>query len=108
MKIELKKGARYSLRRERDGAGDSGPMLVPVYWKEVTQDDGTKDYEMEFGERGTIQVGAAVRVGSITARSYQYQDWWQTTAITEILERNEDDTYIKFKTGNSVYELKVF
>ena len=28
---------------------------------------------------------------------------WQTTTITEIVEQQED--YIKFKTGNSNYEL---
>lgn len=28
---------------------------------------------------------------------------WQTTTITEIVEQRED--YIKFKTGNSTYEL---
>jgi hypothetical protein len=28
---------------------------------------------------------------------------WQTTGIKEIIERKED--YIKFKTGNSIYEL---
>lgn len=28
---------------------------------------------------------------------------WQTTTVTEIIERKED--YVKFKTSNSVYEL---
>ena len=28
---------------------------------------------------------------------------WQTTTVTEIVEQRED--YIKFKTGNSTYEL---
>jgi len=28
---------------------------------------------------------------------------WQTTSITEIYEQKEN--YLKFKTGNSVYEL---
>jgi hypothetical protein len=28
---------------------------------------------------------------------------WQTTTITEIIEQKEE--YIKFRTGNSVYEL---
>ena len=28
---------------------------------------------------------------------------WQTTAVTEITEQRED--YVKFKTGNSTYEL---
>ena len=30
---------------------------------------------------------------------------WQTTAITEIVASSEDGSYLKFKTGNSTYEL---
>lgn len=30
---------------------------------------------------------------------------WLTTPITEILEESEDNSYLKFKTENSVYEL---
>jgi hypothetical protein len=48
------------------------------------------------------RVGVAMRVGVVYARTYQEQDWWQTTMITEILEESEN--YVKFRTGNSVYE----
>ncbi len=41
-------------------------------------------------------------VGSITARTYSDQDYWLTTVVTEIIEDKGD--YVKFKTGNSVYE----
>ena len=57
------------------------------------------------------QIGASMRVGSITGRTYSAQDWWQTTLITEILEeRTEEDgtEYVRFKTGNSEYEWKGF
>jgi hypothetical protein len=53
------------------------------------------------------QVGYVMRVGSVYARSFSPQDWWQTTVITEILEDkiNEDGSeYVKFRTGNSIYE----
>jgi hypothetical protein len=48
------------------------------------------------------RVGVAMRVGSHYARTYDAQDWWQTTLITEILE--ESDEVVRFRTGNSVYE----
>jgi hypothetical protein len=48
-------------------------------------------------------VGCSLLVGSVTARSYASQDYWITTAITEIVE--ETNEYILFKTGNSTYEL---
>ena len=55
-------------------------------------------------------VGCSLLVGSVTARSYSSQDYWLTTKITEILEekKNEDGFYelIRFKTANSVYELR--
>ena len=56
-------------------------------------------------ENGRPRVGVQVKVGTYMARTMQYQDWWQTTFITEILE--EEENYIKFKTGNSIYEWKI-
>lgn len=95
----------YSLRRTRDGAGDSGQMsmaIIPTY----DQDNrGISDIEYVHDSRPVI--GAAMRVGSIYARSFSAQDWWQTTLITQILEdRVEEDgtEYVRFKTGNSEYE----
>jgi len=52
-----------------------------------------------------------MRVGSVYARSYSAQDWWQTTVITKILEdtiAEDGSEYVKFKTGNSIYEWKKF
>jgi hypothetical protein len=92
----------YSLVRERDQAGDCGPMslgLIPVY-----EDD--KIIELKYEQNCVPRVGIAMQVGSPYARSYQNQDYWQTTLIREILEEREN--YVKFKTGNSTYEWKIF
>lgn len=95
----------YWMYRERDGRGDSGSMsmaLVPTY----DQDTG-KVIDVEYIHNARPQIGASMRVGSITGRTYSPQDWWQTTLITEILEeRTEEDgtEYVRFKTGSSIYE----
>lgn len=77
--------------------GDSGPMSDAVYLDE----DGNPKREHEAIPR----VGAVMIVGSIIARTYEAQDYWKTTIITEILEEKEVDgrTHIKFKTKNSTY-----
>jgi len=96
-KVDFKPG-RFSLVRIRDGAGDCGPMLLSL---------GPNVDPIQ----NSIEVGRAVRVGSIYARTFTAQDWWQTTIITKIhsVEYNEDgDPYkVVFDTGNSTYELKV-
>ena len=82
----------YSLRRTRDGAGDSGGMS-----------NALKIIDGKIAVVGhRPEVGVAMQVGSLIARSYSAQDWWTTTTITEILEERED--YVRFKTGNSEYE----
>ena len=86
----------YSLRRLRDGEGDSGPVST-LFWEEGG--------ELKFEKFAKPRVGVCIQVGSITARTMSWQDWWQTTYITEILEEKKD--YIKFKTGNSTYEWKI-
>ena len=99
----------YSLRRTRDGAGDSGGMSlaqIPTF----DQDTG-EIADIEYIHAARPQIGASMRVGSITGRTYSAQDWWQTTLITEIVEeRTEEDgaEYVRFKTGNSEYEWKRF
>ena len=93
----------YSLYRTRDNAGDSGPMslgLVPTYGV-----DG-EFITAEFEDNARPRVGIAMRVGSIMARSYSAQDWWQTTVITEIIKDEPDEVH--FRTGNSEYVWKVF
>ena len=95
----------YSLYRISDGAGDSGGMSlaqIPTY----DQDTG-KMVSVEQIHNARPQLGASMRVGSIGSRTYDANDWWQTTLITEILEERtgEDGTeYVRFKTTNSIYE----
>jgi hypothetical protein len=89
----------YSLRRTRDGAGDSGPSMIIN-----RRNPDTNEYEYERGVKP--RVGWAVQVGSIAARSYAAQDFWQTTYVSEILEERDD--YVRFKTGNSEYEWSIF
>lgn len=82
------------LRRITDGAGDSGSCSQAISWNE----DGT--LKEIVSDKPT--VGCSMLVGSDRARSFTRQDYWLTTVVTEILE--ESDEYIKFKTGNSIYE----
>lgn len=87
----------YSLRRQRDGAGDSGPMSSAVFYNENGQPERI--------ENARPFVGAVMVVGSHMGRSHSVQDWWQTTPVTEIVrEWTENDVQcVHFKTGNSEY-----
>lgn len=89
-------GGPYSLIRERDGVGESGQMLKSINPKTGKQE----------GENGEVILGCALQCGSFYARTYQVQDWWLTTPVTEILEQAEDGAWVKVKTGNSVYMVK--
>lgn len=94
----------YSLYRTRDREGDSGGMSMAIVPKPEGGYPNTED-------NARPRVGVAMRVGSIYARTFSYQDWWQTTLITEILEdRTEEDEseYVRFRTGNSEYEWRKF
>jgi hypothetical protein len=86
------------LRRTSDGAGDSGSRSEAISWN----DDRT--VREIVGRRPVI--GCSMLVGGVTARSYSRQDYWLTTTVTEILEEisTEDCDYVKFSTGNSIYE----
>jgi len=98
--IEIE-GTRYSLERERDGAGDSGPMLTPFDW----------DTRKAVGKNGTIQIGLGVKCGSLMARTFG-SDWWLTTPVTEIIAQGKNDdgegSWVQFRTGNSVYTVRGF
>ena len=88
----------YTLRRIGDNAGDSGQMSLAIFPERKTGSQPDVEHDAR------PQVGACMRVGSIYARSYYMQDWWQTTPIIEILEDTPER--VVFKTGNSVYEWK--
>jgi len=79
------------------GVGDSGPMSMSL-WSE--------DGKLKQEHNSRPVVGRVIRVGSYAARSYDEQDWWQTSLITEIVE--DTDSYVKFNTLNSVYEWRKF
>lgn len=88
----------YSLSREHDRAGDVGQMSLGL-WR-----DERAALQQEHNCRP--RVGIAMRVGSLTGRTFAAQDWWQTTIITEILEESENK--VRFKTGNSIYNWEQF
>lgn len=82
------------LRRVSDGAGDVGGLSQAIAW------NADRTFKEVVSHRPT--VGCSMYVGSVTARTYQDQDYWLTTIVTEILEDTED--YVRFKTENSEYE----
>lgn len=86
--------SRYTLTRERDGAGDSGLMCLAL-WVDAKTD------EIQQEDDARPRIGVCMRVGSYHARTMQWQDWWQTSYIEEILE--DEPQRVRFKTGNSIY-----
>ena len=60
---------------------------------------------LEFNEDGTFKEKHDLpTIGrSLLMSPFNQFFTWQTTTVTEIVEQRED--YIKFKTGNSNYEL---
>lgn len=92
---------RYWMYDKRQ-RGDAGPMsmaLIPVY------EDGKCiriDEEMDARPR----VGVAMRVGAMMARSYQSQDWWQTTVIKEIVSDTPEEVVFRTQSG-SEYTWKI-
>jgi hypothetical protein len=98
--------------RTKDGMGDAGPMsmaFIPI------RDEKGELVKIEEEHDARPRVGVAMRVGSMMARSFYHQDWWQTTPITEITDEWEDtDEFgevtkcVRFKTGNSTYVWKEF
>ncbi len=88
---------KYSLVRDSDNAGDSGPMCQILDAESYTPIEG-ETYP---------RVGCGVRVGSYIARTYSMQDWWQTSPVTEILEETVDENGLRtcrFKTRSSTYK----
>jgi hypothetical protein len=68
---------------------------------EAIKYDNDGIYEGVVGNKPMI--GCSLLVGSVTARTYQHQDYWLTTEIVEILEENKKE--VVFKTKNSKYRL---
>lgn len=78
---------------DKRGRGDSGPVSMALRY---TKKDGI---EMVHDTRPL--VGYAMRVGSLNARSYQSQDWWQTTPIEEIISETEDEVVFRTVNGST-------
>ena len=95
MKIDQPKipvnGDKYKLLRESDQLIKVGSQLKFIEWIE----DG--HFKAAHNEP---KVGY-----SAILDPHRLNYTWLTTTITEILEESEDNTYLKFKTKNSVYEL---
>lgn len=85
----LTKEYKYTLTRFNDGLIKRGDCVKYVEWNE---DHTAKEVHDD------IQVGRSLLLDP--RMSYT----WLTTVVTEILDQRED--YVKFRTGNSLYELK--
>tara|TARA_R110000824_G_scaffold383700_1_gene577386 strand:+ start:295 stop:645 length:351 start_codon:yes stop_codon:yes gene_type:complete len=79
----------WKLVRERDGLTKQSKG---VKWIEWNKDGSLKHY---FDE---ASIGRSLLMSPLN-----HSFTWQTTLVTEIVEQREG--YIKFKTGNSNYEL---
>jgi hypothetical protein len=94
LKIAVEQGVieqefNWKLVRERDGLTKESKEIMWVEW----------DEEGKFKSRRPLpEVGL-----SLIMSPFNDYFTWQTTPITEVLEKQE--YYLKFKTKNSTYEL---
>ena len=79
----------WKLVRERDGLTKQSKGVKWIEWNE----DGSMKHYFDEPAIGRSLIMSPFN-GFFT---------WQTTTVTEIIEQRED--YLKFKTGNSNYEL---
>ena len=79
----------WKLVRERDGLTKQSKGVKWIEWNE------DRTFKEQFEE---ASIGR-----SLLMSPFNPSFTWQTTTVTEIVEQRED--YIKFKTGNSNYEL---
>ena len=91
-------------------AVEQGVIENEFNWKLVRERDGlTKQSQdvkwLEFNEKGFYKGESAnIAVNtSLIMSPFNTFFTWQTTLVTEVIEQREG--YIKFKTGNSNYEL---
>ena len=89
---------------------EQGIIETEFNWKLVRErDELTKQSKgvkwLEFNEDGTFKEDfKEPKVGrNLLMSPFNHYFTWQTTTVTEIVEQRDD--YIKFKTGNSNYEL---
>jgi len=93
-------------------AVEQGVVENEFNWKLVRERDGlinqSKDIKwLEWNEEGRFKAEhKEPAVGrSLLMSPFNQFFTWQTTGITEILAATPDLDYVKFKTGNSNYEL---
>ena len=79
----------WKLVRERDGLTKQSKGVKWIEWNE----DGSLKYYFDEASIGR----------SLLMSPFNQSFTWQTTTVTKIVEQRED--YLKFKTGNSNYEL---
>ena len=79
----------WKLVRERDGLTKQSKGVKWLEWEE------DRTFKEQFEE---VAIGR-----SLLMSPFNPSFTWQTTTVTEIVEQRDD--YIKFKTGNSNYEL---
>ena len=92
IKIELNldtEEPKYKLVRERDNLIKESARVMWLEWNK----DGT--FKAKYDEPAINR--------SLLMSPFNDYFTWKTTTITEIVEQRDD--YIKFKTGNSTYEL---
>lgn len=89
--VELVNEFNWKLVRERDGLTKQSKEIKWLEWN----DEGRFKSEHEEPAVGR----------SLIMSPFNQFFTWQTTAITEIIDSSEDGSYLKFKTGNSIYEL---
>jgi len=66
-----------------------------------------KDGKIETEDFARPRVGVAMRVGSLSGRSYSSHDWWQTTTIKEIVEDTPEKIVFRTLSG-SIYTWEHF
>jgi hypothetical protein len=81
---------RYTLIRERDLLTLNASNIAWVEW----QDNGTSKY-----------LHPDVKIGRSLLLDPSIYYTWLTTTVVEIMEESKDS--IKFRTKNSIYELKI-
>jgi len=88
---DLESAPNWRLVRERDGLTKKSKDITWIEWNEDGRFKAKHDY---------IGVGR-----SLLMSPFNEFFTWQTTPVTEIIASTADSSYIKFKTGNSTYEL---
>ena len=102
--VKLRQGSYY-LTKVNGSQGESGSLL-----ESLKEPEGLSEFHLsdltQVGENGEIHVGCRIKCGSLTARSFQYQDWWMTSCVQKILDFKEG-CWVLFETLNSTYKAGV-